>query len=136
MGAGSYLMQGCKKGLMEAQSACNLEPGGVRNVSWVCTPDTVTNRGFETVSRAGECLENKGGEEHCTVGVAPPTCRSRWPSEGTAIRFAEQETRGRRSESTGFTQCTEKCRGQICTRGINKKQKDQTPVKFQKPRFC
>lgn len=55
-------MPGGKKGLMEARSACNLEPGGVRNVSGMCTPDNVTNRGFETVSGAGECLEYKGSE--------------------------------------------------------------------------
>lgn len=41
-------MQGCKKGFMETQSACNLECGGVGNVSWMCTPGNVTNHGFET----------------------------------------------------------------------------------------
>ena len=32
-----YLMQGCKKGLIEAESAYNLEPGRIKNTNWVYT---------------------------------------------------------------------------------------------------
>lgn len=50
-GGGRELLSndGCKKGPLEAPSACNVEPERVRSVHRVWPPHNVTNRGFETI---------------------------------------------------------------------------------------